>query len=761
MSFLTSKQCLRKKTQVIENIIKKWRSSPSPSLSTQWPPVRVFLSTAFNEIGEGVSRFWRCYSLLALLFVFFASVCTMPSGVRDIIGTTNVQYQDLNQVFPKGASVARGFVRLNQGVTVASLGTAQLDTFITVSGSLDIRMTGTVDLLSDLYLSSNFTFSSSDFIGGSIKGRGKVIHLGGDTLLQRSQTFKFIGDTIIDGGGNTLIFDPYAQLMVDHGVTLTLSNMCLINYRSSQARPPINLLSQSSKLALKNVTMLLLDNFSFNEGSLFIHGDVTVTGTSMFAYRSAAPCYIDRQASWLFDREATYFHTPKTNVNNQLYMGDATSALVFDNATLLTTHTGMRIARGLVCLDNGVTFSSTANTRFFNLAALGTPVTDVNSSAINAACWSRDGQYFAGAAVDLSTATRLEVSTFNGTNLVNEQDYVDNNFVLPSAIDWSWDNRFIVVGGEDINGMGVVRAYRFTGTSVVPHGDALVNANFAHIYGIAWSIDGNYVVAVGQDAGFAFSRYAIYRFNGESLSLVSTATDTDFYSIQSISWHPNGRYFLLGGYGAGSGKLKVCSFTSGSFTTVGTLFNAINFVFVNSCSWSPDGKFVMVGGQDISVFAYGQTQLLAFNGSSLSTVATSFNASNFSNIFSVAWASDGRRIVAGGLGNVGCLIQTYQFNGGLISTVGSLINNANLSTIGSVVWSPDNRTIAVAGTSIANEGLTTLYKATYGYDTSPQSFTNGIVFGNAALGALYDLNVQVFGGARVVIDGKLLYDNVS
>ncbi len=684
----------------------------------------------------------------------------LNAGVRDIIGTLGVKYQQANQVFPRGSSLAQGFVRFNNGVTIASGSAAQLDTFITVSGSMDIRNTGTLDLLSDLYLSSHFTFSSSDFLAGFIKGRGNTIHFGGDTRLQQGQTLKFIGNTIIDGGGNSFIFDPYAQILVDYGVTVTLKNMQFINYRNSTSRPSISLLSQSSKLALQNVKFSLLDNFAFNEGSLFIHDDVIVTGSSMFSYQSAQPCVISSQSTWLFDNGTTYFHNPKTTVNTQLFMTDQTSTFAFNNATLLTTHTGMRIAGGVLCLDNGVTFSSTANTRLVGMSQLGSSNTDINSTMINAVVWSNSGKYVAMAAVDTTIKGRLEVSTFNGTALVNGQAFVDSNFVIPYAMAWTNDDRFIVMVGEDIIPEGVLQLYQFTGTSLIRYGNVVIDANFAHIYSVAWSIDGKYLIAVGQDASLGTSRYSIYAFNGVSLSLLTTATDGDFYAMLSISWSPDNNHVVIGGYGGGSGALKVYTFNSGTLTAVGSVFVAINFITIRSCQWSPDGNFIMTAGQNISVFSFGQTQLFSFNGSSLNSIAGSFNSDLFTNIVSSSWSPDGRRIIVGGVGSTFSLLQTFVFNGVSVIPVEPLINNSDFFVINGLSWSADNKSILIGGQNLTTEGETALYQASYGYDSAPQGFANGIVFGNSALGAIYDLNVEVFGGARVVIDGKLLYDNV-
>lgn len=689
-----------------------------------------------------------------------ASSVYLFAGVRDIIGTTTVQYQTVNQVFPKGSSLVQGFVRLNDGLTIAQDASAQLDTFITVSGSMDIRSTGTLDLLSDLYLSSNFTFSTNDFLSGFIKGRGNTIHFSGTTRFQQAKTVKVIDDTIIDGGGCKVILEPYAQLLVDHDVTLTLKNMHFVQQRNTIGRPSLRLASPTSKLALEDVKFSLADDFYFNQGSLFIHGDVVVTGSSVFSYRSAQPCVISSESMWLFDKGTTLFHDPKTLTNDQLFMQDQTASLVFNNATLLTTHTGMRITRGLLCLDNGVTFSSTAQTRFVEMSLLGSSVTDIDYVEFKSVQWSNDGRYAVFAGEDFLSTGRLEVHTFGNAGLTNEAGFSDANFALGNAVAWSPDDRYIVMAGEDAIPQGKIQVYQYDGTVISKVGSLVTDTGFAHINAVTWSVDGHYVIVVGEDASLVTSRYSVYRFDGQALTLITTATDGDFAIMLSVSWSPDNKSVLIGGFGGGSGVLKVYTLMGSALVPLSPVFPAIQFVVVRSCQWSPDGRFVVAGGQDISIFFFGQTEVFSFNGTSLVSLGTSFNDINFTDITSVAWAPDGRRILVGGNGSTFGLLQAYVFNGSSVLPAGSLINETSFFSIASVSWSPDPRFMLIGGQSLTTEGQRAVYRGTYSYDTSPQGFRNSIIFGDASLGASYDLNVEVLGGARVEIDGKVLYDNV-
>ncbi|MBS1988156.1 hypothetical protein JST56_04140, partial [Candidatus Dependentiae bacterium] len=78
-------------------------------------------------------------------------------------GTSSLVYKNQHHVFSDGES-ARGYVRMNGGFTIKPGATATLDTVVSVSGSIDLRETGQMQLLKDLELDSGLTWSS----GGSI-----------------------------------------------------------------------------------------------------------------------------------------------------------------------------------------------------------------------------------------------------------------------------------------------------------------------------------------------------------------------------------------------------------------------------------------------------------------------------------------------------------------------------------------------------------------------------------------------------------------
>ena len=143
-------------------------------------------------------------------------------------GTAAIVYKTQHHVFSNGES-ARGYVRMNGGFTVKPAAKATLDTFMTVSGGIDLRETGVLQLISDLELDSRVTWSS----GGYINGRGHALILYNQLSIPPSKIIHISGDTVIEGKGNTLFIGNNAQIFVDNNVTLTLRNLVVRKTKNS------------------------------------------------------------------------------------------------------------------------------------------------------------------------------------------------------------------------------------------------------------------------------------------------------------------------------------------------------------------------------------------------------------------------------------------------------------------------------------------------------------------------------------------------
>lgn len=650
--------------------------------------------------------------------------CFKDLGLTRYDGTIYNVYFDDNIVLYNGDN-AKGNTVFSDGFTVAygetvSYGaTVVLDITSPVSNSIDLRFSGTLDLLSDLILDSNFVFSS----GGTISARGNTIFLNGNLTIEDDSVVKFSNDAVIDGQGHDLILGNSSQLLVDGGATLTLKNLLVKNSYNTISNPPIRCMNWYSNLCLDNVELSLNDDFAFNDGCLFIHNDVEVSGASKFSYRSVRPGYITQNANLLFSPQTTFEYYPSTTNNSLIEMYDEISKICFDNATLQTTHTGIRLTTGSVYLDNKVTLSTASITSFYDLNSL---VTQGFGTFVNSVDWSSDGRYLAVAGIN--GATDLVVYSWNGSSL---SLIVTLDFgTRANAVHWSPDGKYLAVGGENSSADLVV--FSWDGTSLLE----MAILDFGNrVYSVNWSPDGKYL-AVGGDNGT--QDLIIYDFHAGILSEIVTQ---DFSgNVYGVSWHPSGEYLVVAGINTTT-NLIVYGWNGSSLSSLATEdFSS----YSNSVDWSPDGRYLAVGGSN------GTKDLIVYgwNGSSLNEIATK-DAVNW--ISSSKWSPDGKYLVVGLYNSTSDLV-VYDWDG---ENLNELLVETLDSIVASIDWTSDGKYLALGKSNLI------IYENLFKFDTTPQVYFNGIIWGNSSLGSDYNLGVHLNAGSRVELYGKLWDDSLN
>ncbi|MFH1831931.1 MAG: WD40 repeat domain-containing protein [bacterium] len=306
--------------------------------------------------GNGVyGASWSPYSdYLAVAGNNSSNDFTLYTSNGYLNGTKNNVTLSNHYLFTDGG-YANGLVNFTNGCTVLPGKKLKLALLTPFSGGLDLRDTATLQLEDDLYLDADVTLTT----GGYIYGQGHAIYLENDLTIPDNTIMHISNDTIIDGNGHKLNLGHESQLFIDWGVTLTLRNMTFKNTVNNQDTPPVRLNGKTSKLALDNIHLELSSDFSFTYGQLFIHNDVLVTGTSKFNYLSSHQSYIDTCSTLYFDLGTTFSFAPYLSTNKDLiYMKDASATLYLNGTTLAITHTGLRLTRGRLLIDNTVTFTS-------------------------------------------------------------------------------------------------------------------------------------------------------------------------------------------------------------------------------------------------------------------------------------------------------------------------------------------------------------------------------------------------------------------
>ncbi|MFA5075125.1 MAG: WD40 repeat domain-containing protein [Candidatus Babeliales bacterium] len=708
---------------------------------------------------------------LFLLFYIFNSKNLYSKST--LAGTSSIQYVNNHLVFHdegiNGYNMVQGFVRLNSGFTVLSTCTAFLDTFISVSGDIDLRNTGQIELLSDLHLEPSVTFTGA---GGMINGRGNVIYLDNNLNLPDNYILNITGNTIIDGNGHDLTLGKWANITVDDSVTLTLRNLTLKNTYTTYTVPPIIPYSIKSMVTFDNIEISLFDDFSFNQGKLFIHNDVDVTGTYKFSYRSTQPMLIESNSCLYFDKNSTFEFYPSCTNNSLFNMQDKSSTLYLDGCTLQTTHTGIILTKGQLFLDNNVTFSSIDNTYLYDLnyqssINYGTlKFSPQDASQIKAAAWSPNGIYMAigGTHPTIINDSLLKIYRFDGYNFkfITSNQYYENVITTSGIFSLSWhpSGKYLAVGGHTEDTGCELKIYSFDGSNLTSLNSQ--SPSLSYVFATSWRPDGKYLAIGGSSSATSNNDFIIYNFNNQNLTITTSVNFEKYNSspaqLNCAQWNPNGNYIAVGGYRPNHKindafqNLLIYNFNSSSLNLVDYAIFTGTYGWVFTNKWSSDGNYLAEAG---TADNYLRIYAFRYTTQKISYIDAKVPGSD---IITLDFSQNGQFVIEGGGFNRN--FNFYNFTGN------SLIQATSLSKyfgfLQSVI-SPNGKFLAAAGqpNSPLSEPELKLYKLNFKYDTTPQALSHAIKLGNSQLGTDYDLDINLLADNYNKLYGSIFYDNVN
>jgi Tol biopolymer transport system component len=151
--------------------------------------------------------------------------------------------------------------------------------------------------------------------------------------------------------------------------------------------------------------------------------------------------------------------------------------------------------------------------------------------------WAPDGSALA-VAVD-NTGKPLTVIPVNTNGYMGTAVQLSTGIKWDS-IKWSPNGKYFAVAGD--SGSNPLQVYRWLPTDanpIAPAAPAITSAST--LTALVWSPDGNYIAVGTGTTSYVIS---VYRFNGTSLSLEKTATQTLTADIRALSWSADGRYIV-------------------------------------------------------------------------------------------------------------------------------------------------------------------------------------------------------------------------
>lgn len=261
--------------------------------------------------------------------------------------------------------------------------TCTFESVFPVSGDMALHG-GRLYLESDLVLNNVTNLNSLGFIQGnnhifdlseSVTGipawDDTVFHntkLFLTTDLQVSGTIKFLGNCIVDGRRNRIIFNPDGHLIIGSGSSLTLKNIELDGITGDK----IFCIDDSGQLVLDEMRWVQDSDYSFTNGSITFVNKVNFVGPYYtFAYQSAMTSTIAKHSIMYLEQKFTLSYDPPVARKDLLVFQDHTSILYLDGATLHVTHTGLQLTRGSIFVDQNVVLH--AESKIDSLTGVVTP----------------------------------------------------------------------------------------------------------------------------------------------------------------------------------------------------------------------------------------------------------------------------------------------------------------------------------------------------------------------------------------------------
>lgn len=188
-----------------------------------------------------------------------------------------------------------------------------------------------------------------------IFGQGCTVELGDAQDLSR--TWSFAGYSRVKGFNTRLgVGTGQNYIAVQPQSNVKLEGLYINNIRDNNIR----CLNNNSSIWCQNVDMLFSGDYSFTAGSIEYTGDVTLGGSSVFNYQTNMGSTIDSGSKVAVSQGMALNYAPGTNFRNLLVMTDSTSVLSFNNATLVSTATGIQLKKGTLLVDGVMTIQSAA-----------------------------------------------------------------------------------------------------------------------------------------------------------------------------------------------------------------------------------------------------------------------------------------------------------------------------------------------------------------------------------------------------------------
>jgi len=326
-----------------------------------------------------------------------------------------------------------------------------------------------------------------------------------------------------------------------------------------------------------------------------------------------------------------------------------------------------------------------------------------------------------------------------------------------NSVDWSGESLFVAVGYEagDIGGDdNALRIYKYSDNTTLTL-FAAANADTTDILSVAFSPNAKYIAA-----GTTGNDLYVYPFDPTQATatiLTAAANEDVGDSVNSIDWHPNSRYIVIGLDDGATNEVQIWEFDDTNLVSPAFATDS-PATEVRSVAFSPDGKYIAaVYGSTLEIYSF--SYLAATNATRLTPVQT---FAGVDQLYTVDWcpiACNGLYYLAIGGDDDGTdNIETVSFDG---TTIASIVKDQAIAgeDIRSLQWSPNGKYLLVCGTGTTDQIEILQFDATAETVTSKDTGDfSGESTANSCVWSLSGLYVAVAGNNTGTLDTLDLFE---
>ncbi|PCI73368.1 hypothetical protein COB28_04590 [Candidatus Dependentiae bacterium] len=314
-----------------------------------WSPTGTFLAVALEGTTTQNILIFSHHSSSGLLNLETTAFIDQSTDAIAVSWTSDGNRLAIGSALDSGVGPFREYSFDKTNTTLSLVQSFSFD--VNVNAVRNIPFTGdyiigagdTVYILASGY-SSDFSFTIDS----------ATIELAHDLTLKAP--LNFTNQCCISGNNHTIDFHTTGSMIIGSQASLYLKNVTLKNFGGRQLR----CFDNSATVSLDNVRFLFDSPYQFNAGRLDILGSFEISGTNLFSYESPTESRIYSGASWTFDNFSTLSYAPSSNNRQGIQFIDQTSRLIFNNATLYSTATGLSLTKGELWIDGRMSIKSDA-----------------------------------------------------------------------------------------------------------------------------------------------------------------------------------------------------------------------------------------------------------------------------------------------------------------------------------------------------------------------------------------------------------------